>query len=439
LTNGVLESLETDAAAVSNEGIETLFNDPRVDAPRELIDKIKERRDFAYAATPEGKAQKDAAYSDMWQRIFSYDAEKDVSLSDPQSHKREYQKLLQDIVDVAPEGERKPFMDTLNERVSNAAQGRRSRADEIAKGLTDMTEKLANWEQLGPVGKWKDVQRGDKTEKVPVDIAAYQRVQAKRMEITNDVRAMLRENPDMTEEDAMKRFKDILIDRLDGGAQFMKEPDEESWWQKLVPFVQGPMANNPNVVAAGISWGSSSLTEGLTSDANLPPSADEPLPPVGTTPNNEPEPPMTNKKIPASIRNNNAGAMWPAAWQKKFGGVHGENLADGKGNKIAKFPTPVHGAAATMYLLGNPDYMYSKKTVENAIATWSAAKGKSLAAYVNAFEQAGFSAEDKVGDIMADPQKAVEFTRIMSRFEAGTEFPLDEQGWAQAFDMYRGA
>jgi hypothetical protein len=437
VTNQILVGLDSDAAQISNDDIEAQLTRPDIDAPRELIDKIKERRDFAYANTPEGKTEKDTAYSNLWQRIFAYEAEKDVSLSDPDSHKREYQKLLQDIVDVAPEGERKPFMDTLNERVSNAVQGRKSRADEIAKGLTDMTEKLANWEQLGPIGKWKEVKMGDKTEKVPADMAAYQKVQAKRMEITNDIRSMLRENPELTEEQAMERFKGILENRLDGGAQFMKEPDEESWWQKLIPFVQGPMANNPNVVTAGLSFGP--ITEGLTSDSNLPPSADEPLPPVGTTPSNEPEPPVTNKKIPASIRNNNAGAMWPASWQKKFGGQHGENLADGKGNKIAKFPTPVHGAAATMYLLGNPDYMYSKKTVKDAIATWSAAKGSSLSQYVKAFEEVGFSADDKVGDIMSDPRKAIVFTKTMSRFEAGREFPLDEQGWAQAFDMYRGA
>lgn len=279
VTDGILNGLETNSAQISNDDIETSLTDPRIDAPRELIDKIKERRDFAYAATPEGKAEKDTAYSNLWQRIFAYDAANDVSMSDPDSHKREYQKLLQDIVDVAPEGERKPFMDTLNERVSNAVQGRKEQANEIAKGLTDLTEKLANWEQLGPIGKWKEVKQGDKTEKVPTDIAAYQKVQAKRIEITNDIRQMVRENPDITPEQAMERFKGILENRLDGGALFMQQPDEESWWKKLVPFVQGPMANNPNVMTAGLSWGP--LTEGLI-DENLPPVASS-APPVSTS------------------------------------------------------------------------------------------------------------------------------------------------------------
>jgi hypothetical protein len=136
---------------------------------------------------------------------------------------------------------------------------------------------------------------GDKTEKIPADMAAYQKVQAKRMEITNDIRSMLRENPELTEEQAMERFKGILENRLDGGAQFMKQPDEESWWQKLVPFVQGPMANNPNVVAAGISWGSSSLTEGLI-DENLPEVQSQP--PDGTL---DPMAPLNGATAPSDF------------------------------------------------------------------------------------------------------------------------------------------
>jgi hypothetical protein len=429
-TNNLLERLETDSAAITDETIETAFSDPQIDAPRELKDKLINARSLKYADTPQGKAEKDEYYSDLWQKLFAYDAEKDASMSNPDAYMRNYQKLQQEIISTAPEGERKPFLDKLNESVSKAKEGRKDRSDQIAAGLTDLTKKLADWGQLGDDGGWKKVKKGEREVEVPQDWNAYGKVQSKRNEITTAVRQMLRENPDLTEEEAYERFKGVLEDKLDGGAKFMQGPDEESWWQKLLPFVQGPYANNPNVMTAGISWGSSSLTEGLDKD--------EPLPPVATTPNNEVIP-MNNGKLPASIRNNNAGAMWPAVWQKKFGGNFGENLADGKGNKIAKFPTPTHGAAATMYLLGNPDYMYSKKSVADAIATWSNAKGSSLQAYIKAFTAAGFSSEEKVGDIMSDPQKAIAFTKIMSRFEAGRDFPLDEQGWQQAFSMFQEA
>jgi hypothetical protein len=150
-------------------------------------------------------------------------------------------------------------------------------------------------------------------------------------------------------------------------------------------------------------------------------------------------PPVTSesgRRLPASIRNNNAGAMWPAKWQSKFGGKHGENLKDGKGNKIARFPTPVHGAAATMYLLGNSKLRYSKKTVSDGIAVWSNAKGSDLRAYISTLSKAGFEPDETIADIMAEPDRAIAFTKAMSRFEAGREFPLEDFEWKQAYDMY---
>jgi len=279
MTNSTLERLETNSAAVTDEDIENAFTDPRIDAPRELIDKIKAARSLKYADTPQGKAEKDEYYSDLWQKLFAYDAEKDSSMSNPDTFMREYQKLQQEIIATAPEGERKPFLDKLNESVSKAKEGRKDRSDQIAAGLTDLTKKLADWGQLGDDGGWKKEKKGDREVEVPQDWQQYGKVQSKRNEITTAVRQMLRENPDLTEEEAYERYKGILEDKLDGGAKFMRQPDEESWWQKLVPFVQGPMADNPNVVTAGLSWGSSSLTEGLDKDEPLP--AVQSMPPQG--------------------------------------------------------------------------------------------------------------------------------------------------------------
>lgn len=276
MTNSTLERLETDSAAMSDEEIENAFTDPRIDAPRELIDKIKAARSLKYADTPQGKAEKDEYYSDLWQKLFAYDAEKDSSMANPDTYMREYQKLQQEIIATAPEGERKPFLDKLNESVSKAKEGRKDRSDQIAAGLTDLTKKLADWGELGDDGGWKKVKQGDREVEVPRDWQQYGKVQSKRNEITTAVRQMLRENPDLTEEEAYERFKGILEDKLDGGAKFMQGPDEESWWQKLLPFVQGPYGNNPNVMTAGLSWGSSSLTTGLDKD--------EPLPAVQTMP-----------------------------------------------------------------------------------------------------------------------------------------------------------
>jgi hypothetical protein len=281
LTNETLDRLETQSAAITNDDIEATFTRDDIDAPRELINSIKKYRDLAYTDTPEGKAEKNQKYSDLWQNIFNYDAESDVSMSNPDTHKRAYQALQQEIIATAPEGERKPFLDTLNDLMTKAEAGKKSSADEIARGLVDVTGKLANWGQLGDGGGFKKEKRGDIEVNVPKDPQAQLAVETKRLEITNDIRRMVRENPDLTEEQAMERFKGILENRLDGGALFMQQPDEESWWDTLIDvatfggIVMNPTANNPNIVTGGLGFRGfgGSLTDGLRD-------ADEPLPPV---------------------------------------------------------------------------------------------------------------------------------------------------------------
>lgn len=299
LNNEMINRLETNSAAITNDDIEKFYTRDDVDAPRKLINEMKEYRGFKYADTPEGQAEQATKFSDLWQKIFSYDAEKDISMADPDTHKRAYQQLISDIVTTAPEGQRKPFMDTLDKMVSEANQGKKSRADEISRGLIDVTGKLAQWGQLGDDGGWKEVKRDGKTERIPKDPNMQMQVQTKRLEITNDVRALLRENPDLTEEQAMERFKGILENRLDGGALFMQQPDEESWWDNLMDVatfkgfssasddsamarmsrnvVMGPN-RSANTVAAGLGFrGGDSLMSGI-------PSADEPLPAAQSMP-----------------------------------------------------------------------------------------------------------------------------------------------------------
>jgi hypothetical protein len=285
LTNETLDRLETQSAAITNDDIEATFTRDDIDAPRELINSIKKYRDLAYTDTPEGKAEKNQKYSDLWQNIFNYDAASDISMADPATHKRAYQALQQEIIATAPEGERKPFLDTLNDLMTKAEQGKKSSADEITRGLVDVTGKLANWGQLGDGGGFKKEKRGDTEVSVPKDPQAQLAVETKRLEITNDVRRMMRENPELTEEQAMERFKGILENRLDGGALFMQQPDEESWWQKLIPFVMGP-DRGPNVMTAGLGFRGfgGSLMDGLRradDEETLPPV--QSMPPQGMT------------------------------------------------------------------------------------------------------------------------------------------------------------
>ena len=72
--------------------------------------------------------------------------------------------------------------------------------------------------------------------------------------------------------------------------------------------------------------------------------------------------------IPASIRNNNPGAMYPGPSAKRFGSTSYETLKSKDGiHKIATFPTSEHGAAAQFDLLCRN---YSGKTLQDAITTW---------------------------------------------------------------------
>jgi hypothetical protein len=282
LNNEMLTRLETESAAITNDQIEEFYTRPDIDAPRELINKMKEYRGFKYADTPEGQADQATKFSDLWQKIFSYNAEKDISMADPDTHKREYQRLISEIVTTAPEGQRKPFMDTLDGMVSQANQGQKSRTDEITRNLINQTSKLAEWGQFGDAGKWKKEERGDVTVTKPQDVNAWLNVQTKREKAINEIRSMMRENPDLTIEQAQERFKGIVEPYLDPAASFMNKPEEEDgWWKSIMDvatwadFAMNPTANNPNLMTAGLGFrgfGGSPM-DGLQD-------ADEPLPPV---------------------------------------------------------------------------------------------------------------------------------------------------------------
>lgn len=409
LANQTLNRLETESAAISNDDIEATFTRPDIDAPRELINSIKKYRDLAYTDTPEGKAEKNQKYSDLWQNIFNYDAESDVSMSNPDTHKRAYQTLQQEIIATAPEGERKPFLDTLNDLMAKAEAGKKSSADEITRGLVQATDELAKTKLFGKDGGFKKEKRGDIEVTVPADPVKYLQVQTKRLEVINEVRELMRKNPDFTEEQAMERFKGILENRLDGGSLWMEEPEGEGWLESIfgsvgssAGFVMNPTANNPNITTAGFNF-------------------------------------SAGRKAPASVRHNNAGAMWYRAdsWQSKFGATFGQKLNDGlkQGNQIASFPTPVHGAAALLYQLNRPSY--ADKTVRGAISRWSG--GNSVSSYLKVLGDAGFSPDQQVSEIMASPEGAVAFAKAMARHEAGSEYPMNDEQWQQAYNMFREA
>jgi tape measure domain-containing protein len=143
-----------------------------------------------------------------------------------------------------------------------------------------------------------------------------------------------------------------------------------------------------------------------------------------------------DKSIPASIRTNNPGAMWFAEWQKKYGVLGKQNLADGlgQGNNIGMFPTPEAGAAAQFELLQR--YGAKGWDLRKAITTWSG--GNSSDQYVNSVAgKLGMSPDAKIGALMGDQTSATRLAQYMAQQEAGKVYPMSKQQWGNAWQLYQ--
>ena len=137
--------------------------------------------------------------------------------------------------------------------------------------------------------------------------------------------------------------------------------------------------------------------------------------------------------IPASIRNNNPGAMYPGKSAKKFGSSSYETLRSRDGvHKIATFPTPIHGAAAQFDLLASS---YCGMPIEKAITKWCG--GFYASAYLKVLEEKGGlkRTDTLTKDRLSDPAVGIPIARAMAWQEAGRDFPLDDDGWSQAHAM----
>jgi hypothetical protein len=137
--------------------------------------------------------------------------------------------------------------------------------------------------------------------------------------------------------------------------------------------------------------------------------------------------------IPATIRNNNPGGMYPGKSSKKFGSTSYETLRSKDGtHKIATFPTRTHGAAALFDLL---DRSYSGMTVEAAVQKWCG--GFYVATYLQVLNKRGGipPSLELSKAFLRDHSRSIPLARAMSWQEAGQEYPLTEQEWVEAHSM----
>ena len=146
--------------------------------------------------------------------------------------------------------------------------------------------------------------------------------------------------------------------------------------------------------------------------------------------------------IPASIRNNNPGAMEPGFASRRFGSTSYETLRWQKGgtvkeNRCATFPTSIHGAAA-MFVLLSEGKAYRNKPLQEAIATWC---GRYWAeTYVKRLHEATGILPSTVltNERMRDPAFAVPLVMAMANHEGGKPYPMTEAEWHEAHAMAFG-
>ncbi len=129
-----------------------------------------------------------------------------------------------------------------------------------------------------------------------------------------------------------------------------------------------------------------------------------------------------NMRVPASIRYNNPGAQWPSAESRRFGQTDAGVI--GGGNKIAGFPTPVHGLASNMALLQDK---YVGMTVGAAIKKWSGGGRGAVP---------GFDPNQIITPEMArDPNFLHPFFTQMAEAEAGRKGTISPAQIDQAIEM----
>lgn len=155
--------------------------------------------------------------------------------------------------------------------------------------------------------------------------------------------------------------------------------------------------------------------------------------------------------IPASIRNNNPGAMEPGFASRRFGSTSHETLKwifedpktgkrTPKTNLCATFPTHHHGAAAMFVLLSEGKY-YRNKTIEEAIRKWCG--GYWAIEYLeHMYESTGLKPTSVLtAERIRDPDIAIPIGQAIAKWERGPLWPMDQldwKGWKEAHDMAFG-
>lgn len=127
--------------------------------------------------------------------------------------------------------------------------------------------------------------------------------------------------------------------------------------------------------------------------------------------------------LPASFRYNNPGAQYPSQRAALFGQI-GFGIIGG-GHKIARFPSPVNGAAANFDLLYRN---YTGMQIGAAGQKWTGANGFGVPGYD--------SNATLTKEMLEDPASAIALLKAIAHRESGSGNNLTDEQWRQAHRMF---
>lgn len=126
----------------------------------------------------------------------------------------------------------------------------------------------------------------------------------------------------------------------------------------------------------------------------------------------------------ANVRYNNPAAAYPRKADEKYG-VEGYGIIGG-GHKIAKFPTPVHGAAANFDLFSSN---YVGMTFKDAMRKW---RGRPSPV------PKGYKSDDIIDEnFLNDPDQAIDFFKKMALHESPQFKGMSDDDWRSAWEMWK--
>jgi len=126
----------------------------------------------------------------------------------------------------------------------------------------------------------------------------------------------------------------------------------------------------------------------------------------------------------ANVRYNNPAAAYPRKADEKYG-VEGYGIIGG-GHKIAKFPTPVHGAAANFDLFSSN---YTNMTFKAAMKKW---RGRDSPV------PSGYNPNEVIDkDFLNNKDRSIDFFKKMALHESPDFKGMTESDWIMAWEMWQ--